>query len=268
MLTLCQLEDSRRVTLCQLAATNVDKLHGQTSTMWSDNIMISCIHVKFISMLSTTETGTRTHISVGAVYANDDPILDKGHSPHRLMQNINITETIINKLLTNLKPHKAAGPDRILTRILKECSELISPILLIIFRKSLNCGKIPQEWKRANICPVYKKSDKHDCINYRPMSLKCICCKLLEHIISKNIMPHIENNNILYDLQHGCTPSRSCETQLISFLKHISQSNNQNIQTDVVIMDFAKAFDKVTRQHLLYKLKYYGISCMIGFLIF
>ena len=69
MLTLCQLEDSRRVTLCQLAATNVDKLHGQTSTMWSDNIMISCINVKFISMLSTTETDTRTDISAGAEYA-------------------------------------------------------------------------------------------------------------------------------------------------------------------------------------------------------
>ena len=70
-------------------------------------------------------------------------------------------------------------------------------------------------------------------------------------------MPHLENNNILYDLQHGITPSRSCETQLISFLQHISQSNNQNIQTDVVIMDFAKAFDKVPHQHLL-KVLYQG----------
>ena len=63
-------------------------------------------------------------------------------------------------------------------------------------------------------------------------------------------MSHLENNNILYDLQHGFRPSRSCETQLISFLQHVSQSNNQNIQTDVVIMDFAKAFDKVPHQHL------------------
>ena len=105
----------------------------------------------------------------------------------------------------------------------------------------------------------YKKGDKHDLINYRPISLTCICCKLLEHIISSNVMSHLENNNILYDLQHGFRPSRSCETQLISFLQHVSQSNNQNIQTDVVIMDFAKAFDKVPHQHLLYKLKYYGI---------
>ena len=107
---------------------------------------------------------------------------------------------------------------------------------------------------------MYKKGDKHDPINYRPISLTCICCKLLEHIISSNVMSHLENNNILYDLQHGFRPSRSCETQLISFLQHVSQSNNQNIQTDVVIMDFAKAFDKVPHQHLLYKLKYYGIS--------
>ena len=192
---------------------------------------------------------------------NADPIPDKGQSPHRLMQNINITETGIKKLLNNLKPHKAAGPDKIPSRILKECSEVISPILLIIFRKSLSCGKIPSEWKHANICPVYKKGDKHDPINYRPISLTCICCKLLEHIISSNVMSHLENNNILYDLQHGFRPSRSCETQLISFLQHVSQSNNQNIQTDVVIMDFAKAFDKVPHQHLLYKLKYYGISC-------
>ena len=68
---------------------------------------------------------------------NDDPIPDKGQSPPRLMQNI-ITETGINKLLKNLKPHKAAGPDKIPSRILKECSELISPILFIIFRKSLS----------------------------------------------------------------------------------------------------------------------------------
>ena len=129
-----------------------------------------------------------------------------------------------------------------------------------MFRKSLSFGKIPSDWKHAKSCPVYKKSDKHDPINYRPISLICICCKLLEHIISSNIMSHLENNNILYDLQHGFRPSRSCETQLISFLQHISQSNNQNIQTNVVIIDFAKAFDKVPHQRLLYKLKYYGIS--------
>ena len=108
--------------------------------------------------------------------------------------------------------------------------------------------------------------DKHDPINYRPISLPimAICCKLLEHIISSNIMSHLENSNILYDLQHELRPSRSCETQLISFLQHISlcsQTTKIFKQMYIVIMDFAKAFDKVPHQHLLYKLKYYGISC-------
>lgn len=191
----------------------------------------------------------------------DHPIPDMGPSPHPHMPDITITENGITKLLHNLKPHKASGPDKIHGKILKECSSSISPILTIIFQKSLTLGQIPTDWKHANVCPVFKKGDKHDPINYRPISLTCICCKLLEHIISSNIMSHLDTNNILYDLQHGFRPARSCETQLVSFLQNLTQSNNQNIQTDVIIMDFAKAFDKVSHRHLLYKLNYYGIQC-------
>lgn len=176
------------------------------------------------------------------------------------MHDILVNENGISKLLTNLKPHKASGPDNIHAKILKECSKTISPILTIIYNQSLASGKIPLDWKHANVCPVFKKGDKHDAINYRPI-LTCICCKVLEHIIIKGIMTHLEQNKILYDLQHGFCSSRSCETQLISFMQNISKSHDQNTQTDIIIMDFAKAFDKVPHKHLLYKLKYYGITC-------
>ena len=73
-------------------------------------------------------------------------------------------------------------------------------------------------------------------------------------------MSHLEKYNILYDLQHGFRSKRSCETQLISFLHSLSKSNNNNIQTDVIIMDFAKAFDKVSHKHLIHKLNFYGIQ--------
>ncbi|KAK3104461.1 hypothetical protein FSP39_002497 [Pinctada imbricata] len=89
--------------------------------------------------------------------------------------------------------------------------------------------------------------------------LTCILSKLCEHIISSNIMKHLESNSILYDLQHGFRSSRSCDTQLISFLQELSQSSDQNLQTDVIVMDFAKAFDKVPHKRLLYKLAFYGI---------
>jgi hypothetical protein len=74
-------------------------------------------------------------------------------------------------------------------------------------------------------------------------------------------MKHLEYNNILYDLQHGFRSSRSCETQLVSFIQDLAKSSDKNIQTDLIIMDFAKAFDKVSHKHLMYKISYYGINC-------
>ena len=190
----------------------------------------------------------------------DTPIPDKGPSPHPTMPDFNITLEGVEKLTKNINPHKASGPDEINGRILKECSSSISPILTTIFQKSLSSGTIPLDWKHANVCPVYKKGDKHNPINYRPISLTCISCKLLEHIIASNMMSFLEQNSIIYDLQHGFRSSRSCETQLISFIQDLFKANDNNTQTDIIVMDFAKAFDKVSHRHLLYKLQWYGIN--------
>ena len=73
-------------------------------------------------------------------------------------------------------------------------------------------------------------------------------------------MNHLENNKILYELQHGFRHNRSRETQLLSFIQELSETDSKNIQIDLIIMDFAKAFDEVPHRRLLYKLNYYGIS--------
>ena len=134
------------------------------------------------------------------------------------MNNISISESGVTKLLQNINPHKATGPDEMCGRVLKELSTIISRPLTLIFQKTLETGKIPYDWKHANVCPVFKQGDKHNAINYRPISLTCILCKIMEHIIASNLMKHLESNNILYDLQHGFRSSRSCETQLTSFI--------------------------------------------------
>ena len=82
----------------------------------------------------------------------------------------------------------------------------------------------------------------------------------MEHVITKHVLKHLESNSLLYDLQHGFRHSRSCETQLLSFVQELAANSDKNIQTDLIIMDFAKAFDKVPHQRLLYKLKFYGIK--------
>jgi hypothetical protein len=82
----------------------------------------------------------------------------------------------------------------------------------------------------------------------------------MEHVITKHMLNHLENNSLLYDVQHGFRHSRSCETQLLSFVQELAANADNNIQTDLIIMDFAKSFDKVPHQRLLCKLKFYGIK--------
>ena len=180
---------------------------------------------------------------------------------HPRMQPINITLNGITKLLKNLNPYKAQGPDNISPRILKELADDIAPLLLLIYKKSLETGEVPPDWRSANVSPVYKnKGLKSSPENYRPISLTSVCCKILEHIITSSIMQHAEAKNILYPLQHGFRKNRSCETQLIEFVDDISKNLQDGHQTDILIMDFAKAFDKVNHSLLIHKLNYYGID--------
>jgi len=74
------------------------------------------------------------------------------------------------------------------------------------------------------------------------------------------MMKHLESNNILFEFQHEFRANRSCESQIISMIHQLAYNKDKNIQTDLIIMDIAKAFDKVPHKRLLYKRKYYGIS--------
>ena len=88
--------------------------------------------------------------------------------------------------------------------------------------------------------------------NYRPVSLTCICYELLEHIICSNLMQHLNRNNILYPLQHGFREKRSSETQLVEFVHDIAFNLQKGVQNDDMMMDLAKAFDKIAHNRLLY----------------
>lgn len=152
------------------------------------------------------------------------------------------------------------GPDQIPNIVLKTCAKTLAPGMTKIFQKSIDCGELPDDWLSANVAPVYKKGDVHKAENYRPVSLTSVTCKLLEHIICKHILTHLEKYNILTSLNHGFRSGYSCETQLIVTLNDLLQSYDQNKQTDVVILDFSKAFDTVPHDKLMYKLEKYGIK--------
>ena len=123
----------------------------------------------------------------------------------------------------------------------------------------LDSGELPMDWLEANVTPLFKKGDRASPSNYRPVSLTAIACKLLEHIIHHHVMAHLETYNILTDHQHGFRKGRSCETQLALTIDDLARSLNSQGQTDMIIMDFSKAFDCVPHQRLLNKIHHYGV---------
>ena len=177
---------------------------------------------------------------------------------HPNMKSFDITCNGITKLVRQLNPYKAPGPDNISPMILKELATDISPLLQLIFQKSLDTGVVPEDWRIANVSPVYKKGQNSLAENNRPISLTSVCCKTMEHILASKIVKHGEENNILYPLQHGFRKGHSCQTQFIEFVDDISK-NLLGQQTDILILDFAKAFDKVNNRLLIHKLQHYGI---------
>ena len=196
-----------------------------------------------------------------SVFTKEDTanIPDKGPSPYSSMNNITVRTKGVEKLLSNLQPDKATGPDMIPARLLKQLSTEIAPALALVFQSSLDCGRVPRDWTMAHVVPLFKKGDKSAASNYRPVSLTSICSKALEHVLHSNIMDPLEEHNILTDAQHGFRCKRSCETQLIATIQELARGLSEGRQLDVILLDFAKAFDKVPHQRLLYKLNYYGV---------
>ena len=175
------------------------------------------------------------------------------------MKDITMREEGVSKLLQKTNPRKASGPDMIPARLLKECADELAPILAVIFNKSLKIGTILDDWKTANVSAVFKKGQRYDPADYRPLSLTCLCCKMLEHIIVSNVMKHVDGHNILTDCQHGFRARRSCETQLVTLLHDLASTLDKGTQTDMVVLDFSKAFDHVPHGRLLRKIYHFGI---------
>ena len=177
-----------------------------------------------------------------------------------LCNNIVITEEGIIKLLKALDPAKAPGPDGISPRLLRELAVELAPALTLIFQSSLDTGVVPHDWRTALVTPIFKKGEHYNPANYRPISLTSVPCKILEHILVSTILSYAEANDILCDQQHGFRRQRSCETQLLGFVDEVSHSLETGGQVDTIVMDFSKAFDKVSHSLLIHKLKHLGIT--------
>ena len=198
--------------------------------------------------------------SVYTTDGKDIPNLDECSKSNGFsITNIRTTPEEIEKRLKSLDPNKAQGPDNIPPRVLKELSQEISTPLSTIFNKSLESGKLPDDWKTAIVTAIHKKGSKNEAGNYRPVSLTCILCKVLESIIRDAIVEHFTEHKLYAECQHGFRNKRSCISQLLEVIEDLTVHFDGE-SVDIVYLDFRKAFDTVPHQRLLVKLKSYGIT--------
>ena len=165
----------------------------------------------------------------------------------------------VEKLLANLTHGKSAGPDGIPPQILSVAAKELALPLTLLFQLSIDTGQLPLEWKKANVSPIHKKGSRTMPNNYRPVSLTSVVCKVLEKIVRKAVMKHLDENKIITKDQHGFMTGRSCSTQLLDAIDIWTEILEDGGSIDVIYTDFQKAFDSVPHNRLAEKVAACGI---------
>ena len=187
----------------------------------------------------------------------DPPSIE--HVTMHTIEDIEISVERVKNTIDELKAKSAAGPDNIGNQILKELKDQLSLPLSILFRKSLDGGEVPREWKDSSITPIYKKGKRSEPGNYRPVNLTSNTCKLMEKILKVDIENHLESH-VISNSQHGFRRGRSPQTNLLEFMDRLTKWLDEGRSVDVIYFDFSKAFDKVCHRRLGVKMEAAGIK--------
>ena len=169
---------------------------------------------------------------------------------NKLLNNINFSESDILKVIRNLDPNKAHGHDEISIRMLQICDKTICKPLYLIFSSCMESDIFPSQWKMAKVVPAYKRDDKQNVKNYRPVSLLPIFEKVFERLIYNEMYSFFIENDLISANQSGFKQGDSCINQLLSITHEIYQFLDQGYEVRGVFLDISKAFDKVWHKGL------------------
>jgi hypothetical protein len=175
-------------------------------------------------------------------------------------RDVNFSILSVLAALRTSKHTFSAGPDNIPSIFWSKLSSALVFPVSVIFVSSYHSSHLPSDWKHAIVVPIFKKGDASLTKNYRPISLTCTLCKIMEGMIKDNMLLHLQSNNLLDPSQHGFLPSHSTSSQLLECFSDWCCANDQRLPVDAIYIDFSKAFDSVSHSKLISKLRSYNFS--------
>ena len=187
------------------------------------------------------------------------PELQESGEHHSILDDILISSDDVKRELTKLNIYKSFGPDQVHPKLLKSLASDNGFVLAVtqLFEKCTTDGILPKVWKEASVIALYKSGKKTQPLNYRPVSLTCIICKVYEQIIRKQIVGFLEDK--INKHQHGFVQGKSCLTNLLETFDTIFHILGEGSPVDILYFDFSKAFDRVPHYRLISKLESIGI---------
>lgn len=175
------------------------------------------------------------------------------------LENIVISRESVFEKLSALPRSSSSVPGGLPAVLLRRCAFILSLPLSLIMQRSMNTSALPGCWKSATVIAIHKKDDKLNPKNYRQIILTPVEVKVMERVIVDCMLPFLLHHRVIPDQQHGFLPGRSTTTNLLMCLDDWTRSLDEKLPTDVIYLDFSKAFDRVPIRRLVCKLERAGI---------
>ena len=152
------------------------------------------------------------------------------------------------------------------TSLLKENIHVLAPFLTFLFNQSLSVGSVPVIFKAAYITPCLKKADldTSDVKSYRPISNLPVLSKVLERLVAKQLLSHLDEFKLLPDLLSAYRAHHSTETAVLKVLSDILTAVDSGDLAMLALLDLSAAFDSVDQRILLCRLEIsYGLDGVV-----
>ena len=236
---------------------NPKKLYAYINSRQKVKTQINSLRVNNKTVTEGKEIANALNDQFQSVFVDDSDNTELPEFKKRtneLISDISFGPEKVCEYLKKMKTDKSQGNDNI-----QKCAKSLAKPISIIFQRSFDQSELPQSWLEANVTPLFKKGSRSEPANYRPISLTSVICKLMEKIIKDEVMQYLNKHKLINKQQHGFVYNKACNTNLLETMDTLTKLLADKESFDMLLLDFAKAFDKVAHKRLNLKLSGYGI---------